>query len=154
MGTVFSKSFVAGWADMDFNAHMRNTAFLDRAADVRVMYLAEHGFPASELSRMRIGPVVMKDEVDYRREVGLLQEITVTLALAGYAEDGSRFILRSDIARRDGTPCARVTSWGGWLDLTARRLVAPPQALHAAMQALAHTGDFTALPSSIRERGD
>ena len=33
---MFEKTFVAGWGDMDFNAHMRNTSFLDRSADVRM----------------------------------------------------------------------------------------------------------------------
>ena len=40
---------------MDFNSHMRNTAFLDKSADVRMMYFAENGFPASEFSRLRLG---------------------------------------------------------------------------------------------------
>jgi len=35
----------------------------------------EHGFPMEEFLRLRIGPVVMKDEVEYFREVGLQQEI-------------------------------------------------------------------------------
>jgi len=66
---MFSKPLFASWGDMDFNAHMRNTAFLDKAADVRMMFFAENGFPMSEFLRLRLGPVVMKDEVEYRREV-------------------------------------------------------------------------------------
>ncbi len=37
----FARKFVAGWGDLDFSAHMRNTAFLDRSADVRMMFFAE-----------------------------------------------------------------------------------------------------------------
>lgn len=150
---MYSKILLASWADMDFNAHMRNTAFLDKSADVRLMFFAEHGFPAGEFARLRIGPVVMKDEIEYRKEVGLLQEIEVALALAGHAEDGSRFILRNEIRRRDGTLCATVRSSGGWLDLSARKLVAPPPALFEAMNSLPRTDDFEALRSSVRERG-
>ena len=143
---MYSKTLLAGWADMDFNSHMRNTAFLDKSADVRVMYFSDHGFPAQEFSRLRLGPVVMKDEVEYRREVSLLQEITVTLAIAGQSEDGSRFILRNEISRLDGTLCGRVTSSGGWLDLTTRKLVSPPEALLQAMKSLEQTSDFMILP--------
>ena len=150
---MYSKTLFASWADMDFNSHMKNTAFLDKSADVRMMYFSENGFPAGEFSRLRLGPVVMKDEVEYRKEVSLLQEITVTLAIAAHSEDGSRFILRNDIFRLDGTLCARVTSSGGWLDLTARKLVSPPEALHNAMKSLPQTSDFTVLPSSVKERG-
>lgn len=147
---MYAKTLFASWADMDFNSHMRNTAFLDKSADVRMMFFAENGFPMSEFLRLRLGPVVMKDEVEYRREVGLLQEITVTLALAGHAEDGSRFVLRNEILQRDGTLCARVTSTGGWLDLAARKLVVPPEPLHKAMKSLPPTGDFQVLPSSVK----
>ncbi|MEO8020084.1 MAG: thioesterase family protein [Pseudomonadota bacterium] len=147
---MYSKKLYAGWADMDFNAHMKNTAYLDKAADVRQMFLIEHGFPVDEFLRLRIGPVVMKDEVEYFREVGLQQEITVTYALAGQAADGSRFLLRHEVFRPDGKLSARVTSAGGWLDLNERKLVAPPPGLLAAMNLLEKTSDFAVMPSSIK----
>ena len=147
---MYSKKLYAGWADMDFNSHMRNTAFLDKAADVRQMFLIEHGFPIAEFLRLRIGPVVMKDELEYFREVGLQQEIIITYALAGHADDGSRFLLRHEIFRPDGKLSARVSSTGGWLNLAERKLIAPPPALLAAMNALEKTSDFILLPSSVR----
>jgi acyl-CoA thioester hydrolase len=148
---MYSRSFVAGWGDMDSNSHMRNTAFLDRAADVRMMFFAEHGFPVQEFVSRRLGPVVMKDEIEYFREVGLLHEITVTLAIAGLAGDGSRFLMRNDILNASGRLCARVTSAGGWLDLGARKLVAPPPPLLSALAALTRTENFVELPSSVKQ---
>jgi len=150
---MYSKVLYAGWSDMDFNSHMANTAYLDKTADVRQKYLAEHGFPVSEFARLRIGPVMRKDEVEYFAEVGLQETITVTYALAGHAPDGSRFVLRHEIFRADGKLAARVTSTGGWLHLDERRLVAPPPELLAAMASLEHTEDFAELPTSIRPRG-
>lgn len=149
---MYSKKMVAGWGDMDFNSHMKNTAFLDKSADVRMMFFAESGFPVAEFLRLKLGPVIMKDEVEYQREVALLEEITVTLAIAGLSQDGSRFLLRNEIFRSDGKLSARVTSAGGWLDLKARKLVRPPEALLAALRALPQTADFLPLPSSMRER--
>lgn len=149
---MYTKTLYAGWADMDFNSHMKNTAYLDKAADVRQMFLMENGFPMEEFLRLRIGPVVMKDEIEYFKEVGLQQQIEVTYALAGHAPDGSRFLLRHEIFRPDGTLSARVTSTGGWLDLAERKLVAPPPALLSAMNSLEKTSDFVVLPSSIRAR--
>jgi acyl-CoA thioester hydrolase len=131
---------------------MKNTAYLDKAADVRQMYLMENGFPVEEFLRLRIGPVVMRDEVEYFKEVGLQQQITVTYAIAGHALDGSRFLLRHEIFRPDGKLCARVTSAGGWLDLVERKLIVPPPALLAAMNSLEKTSDFKVLPSSIKTR--
>jgi acyl-CoA thioester hydrolase len=149
---MYSKNLYAGWADMDFNSHMKNTAYLDKAADVRQMFLMENGFPIEEFLRLRIGPVVMKDEVEYFKEVSLQQQITVTYAIAGHAPDGSRFRLRHEIFRPDGAMSARVTSTGGWLNLDERKLMAPPPPLLAAMNSLERTADFVVLPSSIKAR--
>jgi acyl-CoA thioester hydrolase len=140
---------VAGWSEMDFNGHMKNTAFLDKAADVRLMFLAEMGFPTPEFLRLRIGPVVVRDEVDYRKEVELLQEIEVTLAMAGMAPDGSRWIFHTEV-RRDSKACARMRNSGAWIHLDARKLVAPPPALFAALESLPRTADFEVLRSVVR----
>ncbi|HEU0277326.1 MAG TPA: thioesterase family protein [Rhodanobacteraceae bacterium] len=148
---MYSKTLYAGWSDMDFNSHMKNTAYLDKSADVRQMFLIENGFLIEEFLHLRIGPVVMKDEVEYFSEIHLQQKIEVTYALAGHARDGSRFRLRHEIYRPDGKLSARVTSLGGWLHLDARKLIAPPPQLHAVMNKLERTEDFMALPSSINE---
>ncbi len=145
----FEKLLVAGWRDMDYNSHMANTSYLDRAADVRMMYFAENGFTAEDMLRMKIGPVVMKDEIEYFREVRLLQEIRVSLALAGMSPDGSRFMLRNEFAHQDGARCAALTTTGGWLDLAARKLIAPPEPLRLAMEALPKLEGFRELRSSV-----
>ena len=147
---MYAKVFVAGWGDMDFNAHMRNTAYLDKSADVRMMYFSENGFPMVEFVRRRLGPVVMKDEVEYFKEVGLLEQLRVTLSNAGLSEDGSRFRVRNEFFRPDETLAAKVTSVGGWLDLSTRKLVAPPEALLRALQSLTKAEDFEVLPSRLR----
>ncbi len=100
------------------------------------MFLAEHGFPMSEFRRLQVGPVVRKDEVEYFKEVGLQEKIRITYALAGHADDGSRFLLRHEIFRADGKLAARVTSTGGWMHLVERKLIAPPPDLLAAMNSL------------------
>jgi len=136
---------------MDFNSHMRNTAFLDKAADVHMMFFAENGFPMDEFIRLGIGPVAMKDEIEYLREVRLLEQLEVTLALAGCSEDGSPFALRNEFRLSDGRLAARVTSHGGWLDLAHRRLIAPPDSLLESMRRLERTQDYVVFPSSVRD---
>ena len=41
MDEALRRSFRAGWGQMDFNAHMANTAYLDLAADTRLVCFAE-----------------------------------------------------------------------------------------------------------------
>ena len=147
---MFERTFFAGWGDMDFNSHMRNTAYLDKSADLRMVFFSQHGFPMPEFLRRKLGPVIQKDEVEYFREVHLLEELRVTLALAGLAEDGSRFVIRNEFYRADGKLAARVTSAGGWLDLAARKLVPAPPELLEALHEMPRTEDFQPLPASVR----
>ncbi len=142
----YAKEFLAGWATMDFNGHLANTAYLNLAADVRIAFFAEHGFPPSEFRRLAVGPVIRKDEVEYFREVSLHDKVTVTFAALAMSADGSRFVLGNEIWSAKGERAATVRSTGGWLDLNARRLVAPPAALLAAMVQVPRSADFAELP--------
>ena len=144
---MFARQMVATWGDIDFNGHMRNTAFLDKAADSRLMFFAEHGLPIEEFARLGIGPVIRTDEVEYFKEIRLLEEIKVTLSAAGLSDDGARFMVRNEFWRADETLAARVTSAGGWLDHRARKLVVPPEGLLAALRAMPRTDDFHVLRS-------
>jgi acyl-CoA thioester hydrolase len=114
-------------------------------------FFKQHGFPVTEFAKRRIGPVVRRDELEYHREIALLEPITVTLQLAGMAPDGSRFRLRNEILNGDGKLAARITSEGGWLDLAKRKLIAPPEDLLAALSAMPPAAEFETLPSSIRK---
>lgn len=142
MPESFSKTFHVRWGDVDFNAHMRNTAYLDLCVDARMMFFAEHGFSMREFERLRFGPVVMKDELEYFRELRLLETVTVTLELAGLNADVSRFRLRNEFFNADGKLVARVTSAGGWLDLATRKLTAPPEKLAEVIRMLPRSQDY------------
>ena len=145
MTVLFKRKFHVRWGDMDFNAHMRNTAYLDMSADVRMMYFDENGFSMREFERRRIGPVVMRDELDYFRELRLLEPVTVTMAIAGLSEDASRFIIRNEFFRDDEKLVARVNSLGGWIDLTPRKLTSPPEELANLLRGLIKSEDFKEL---------
>jgi len=147
MAEIFSRTFHVRWGDMDFNAHMRNTAYLDTSADLRMIYFEAHGFSMREFERLKLGPVIVKDELEYFRELKLLESITVTMALAGLAGDASRFRIRNEFFRPDGKIAARVTSAGGWFDLQARKIVPPPQSLAAILHDLTRTADFAPIES-------
>lgn len=143
---AFETRFTARWGDMDFNSHMGNVAFLAAAAQVRMEFFRENGFAMGDFARLRIGPVVRRDELDYHREVRLLDTLRATLTLAGLSQDGARFRLCNEFHAEDGTLAARVSSSGGWLALERRKLCVPPAGLTEALRRLAATPDFQALP--------
>ena len=142
----YAKEFLAGWATMDFNGHMANTSYLNLAADVRLAFFAEHGFPPSEFRRLALGPVVRKEELEYFREVGLHDTVTVTYAVLAMSAEGSRFVVENEVWSEDGQRAATVRSTGGWLDLRARKLVAPPAGLLAVFAQVPRAPDFVELP--------
>ena len=139
---MFERMLYARWGDMDFNGHMKNTAYLDAGADVRMMYFAAHGFSMREFERLRFGPVITRDELEYYRELRLLEPVRVTLEADGLSEDGRRFRLRNEFFREDGQKAATVTSSGGWLDLEARKIKAPPEELRKLLEMLPRTATF------------
>ena len=147
---MFERIFTASWGDMDFNSHMRNTAYLDKSADLRMIYFAENGFPMNEFLRLRLGPVILRDELDYHREVALLEQIRVTHELAELSADGSRLLVQNTFYKMDGKLSARVRSKVGWLDLNARKLAAPPEALLQALRNSPRSEDFKAVPSMLK----
>jgi acyl-CoA thioester hydrolase len=147
---AFSIASVATWADMDANAHMGNFAYFNKCVDARMGFFMQHGFPVAEFAMRRIGPVLRSESIEYRLEVGLLEPLTVTLALAGLSEDGSRYRLVNEILKGDGRLAARVQSEGGWMDLAARKLIAPPEDLREVLAAMPQTAEFERLPSSVR----
>ncbi|HMO82263.1 MAG TPA: thioesterase family protein [Pyrinomonadaceae bacterium] len=150
MSEIFEKTFHVGWADVDLNGHLRNTAYIDLAVDVRLFYFEANGFPVSEFNRQRFGPVMMRDEIDYRREVQLLETIRVNLLLDGVSQDVSRFRLRQDIVKSDGSLAAKLVSTGGWLSFDTRKLIVPPPQVAEMWSNLTRTEDFEELPSSIK----
>jgi acyl-CoA thioester hydrolase len=153
-GGRYARRFLAGWGTMDFNGHMANTAYLDLAADVRMAFFAEHGFPPGEFRRRALGPVVRKDEIEYFREVGLHDAIVVTYALLAMSPDGARFVIENEIWNAAGERAAVVRSTGGWLDLRARKLVSPPDDLRDVFALVPRAPGFTELASrNERARG-
>jgi acyl-CoA thioester hydrolase len=151
MSELFSHSFRAGWGEMDSNAHMGNTAYLDLSANTRFMYFESKGFTAADFEHKKIGPAVMRDVLEYRAEVRLQEKISVTLELAGFSQDGTRFRIRNTFFKADGRIAAVVTTDAGWFSLERRQLVNPPDELRSAMAQLTRTEDFEELPSSINK---
>lgn len=151
-GDRFQTTLIVRWSDIDFLSHMKNTAYLDAAVDVRFLYFQSCGLDARRFAELGVGPVVQRDDIEYFRELRFLDRYTVTSQLAGSSDDYSRFALRNEFYRQDGKLAARLTSAGGWLDLAARKLVLAPPPIAEALAALHRTEDFALLPSSVKDR--
>lgn len=145
---MFRQAYFAGWEHMDFNGHMRNSAYLDLCSDTRLKFFEANGFTADSFAKLGFGPAIMTDELRYFRELNLLEKFTVTLSMAGLAPNASRFKLRNEFFNADNELSCRVTSVGGWLHLEQRKLIVPPPELLNAFLAATRTDDFEELKAS------
>ena len=137
--------YTVAWSDLDANVHLRNTGYLDYAAQTRFLYLAEQGFTPAEFKTAGIGPVVFSEEIRYLRELRFLEEFSVTIELGGIHPEGSKFILVNRFLKTDGTVSAEVCTRGAWFDLRERRVTVPPPALTDAMLRLPRAEAFEPL---------
>jgi len=145
MSEPYSKTLYARWGDMDFNGHMKNTAYLDASADVRMFFFSEHGFSMREFEKRRFGPVILRDDLEYFKELRLLEPVRVTFEVSGLSEDYSRYRLVNQFYRVDGPRVARVTTHGLWLSLDTRKGIVPPQELRDVLALIYRTDDFEVL---------
>ena len=142
---TFEAAYQVTWSDLDSNRHLRNTAYLDYAAQTRFLYFDSRSFGPSEFSKFDIGPAVLEETVHYRKELGFLQEFLVDMRCAGTSRDGRKFIMANRFLGVDRKPYAEIRSFGIWFDLSSRSPSTPPERLLGAMQCLEKTEDFEIL---------
>lgn len=134
--------FQVTWADLDSNAHLKNTRYLDYAAQARFLFLASAGFTPQAFAEAKMGPVIFEDRVEYRKELRLLQHFSVRMQVAGLSEDGAKFTMVNEVLGPKGELCARVVTTAAWFSLESRKVTPPPAGLKAAMEQAERTEDF------------
>ena len=147
----YAKTFTVRWADCDVNGHMRNTAYSEYAIDVRIAFLSEHGFGFDQFVASGFGPVLLREEIDYLRELKLGDTVEVDFKQLGVSADGSRFRLQHDYTKANGKAAARLVLEGGWMDMRVRRLAPPPDALRRAFGSAPRGEGFAELPPRARK---
>jgi acyl-CoA thioester hydrolase len=141
----FTMSFPVRWADLDPHRHLRHSAFNDYGTHIRFTYLAQHGFGFDEFTRLDFGPVILREEVRFLREVPQGDSITLDMRLVASSPRMTRFRLAHDVTRADGVLAATIEVDGGWMDLSRRKLIAPPEELAAVLRAVQPEEGFEAL---------
>jgi len=142
----YSQIFQVIWADIDPNMHLRHTAYNDYAAQVRVSFLADHGFSLKKFMTMAIGPILFREETRFLREVGINEKIKVDYHCAAMRKDGSRFKGVHSIWKEDGVQAAIITIEGAWIDTNARKLTIPPLELLEIINKIPRVDNFEYIP--------
>jgi len=143
----FEQLFRVSWRDLDGNAHMGNSTYLDYASDTRMLFFVQHGFTISRFASEKFGPVITRDELVYRKELRLMDEFRVDFEAVGVSQDGVRFKVRNTFRNTQGEVLATVTSEGVWFDLERRRPRTPPLDLANLMLGLKKSDDYADITS-------
>ena len=130
------------WSQIDANQHMRHSAYADLAAQARLNLLENLGLKPTVLLDEFIGPVLFREELLYMREVRLGDWIKVTCQLIKCRPDGSRWSIRHEMYRADGTKVAVVTVDGAWIDMVKRKLTSLPAELNLLFMKTPRADDF------------
>jgi acyl-CoA thioester hydrolase len=102
------------------------------AMGVDMAFMKEHGF----------GPVLLREECVFRREIKLEDEIHSDLTLRHLSRDHGRFSFQHVLSKADGTYCATLVVEGAWIDTRLRKLCAPPQLASEGLDRIPRSPDF------------
>ncbi len=127
---------------MDANRHLRHSAYYDYAAAMRIMVLGDSGLTLKKLEEFEIGPIVFREEAIFKREIRLDDKITVDVVIVKSTPDFSRWSLRHQFIKEDGTLAAIVNIDGAWLDLIKRKLVVPNELVQSIFASFPKGPDY------------
>ena len=148
----FSRTYSVKWADLDPNGHVRHSVYDDYAVDTRVRWMEMNGFPPSRFSELGFGPVILRQESRFYREVTIEDLLTVTIRLTGLSQDGSRWKVHHDILKSSGEKAAALDIEGSWLDWRTRKAMAPPAELLKLLAESQQSEEIEELRSLVRKR--
>lgn len=141
MSTIFYEGQVL-WAQLDPNRHVRHSAYADFCAQARSNMLNQLGLSLQEFAKHQIGPILFREELVYKREIGLDEYITVSVELVKFNVKNSRFSFRHEVVKANGVVAAVVNVDGAWMDLHARKLTRIPESWDAYIAKIPKAADY------------
>jgi acyl-CoA thioester hydrolase len=142
MSPSYAKTIEVRWADLDPNGHVRHSAYADYGAQARIGFLAEHGFGLGQFQKLRLGPILFREDLKYLKEIRANERISVTVEVSGLSPNRKHWRIRHRVLRGDGELACIIDCQGAWFDLAARKVVPAPKELDAVMERMPKSEDF------------
>lgn len=130
------------WADIDQNRHLRHSVYYDYGAMVRITFLSSMGLTAEKLEELKIGPIIFREEAIFKREINLEDKIEIDVELTKATHDFSRWAIRHNITRENGTLVAILNLDGAWIDIEKRKLALAPELIQKIFRDFPRSNDF------------
>ena len=130
------------WSDIDQNRHLRHSVYYDYGAMMRMNFLTEHGLSLKTLEEMQIGPILFREEAQFRREIKLEDKVTLDVELTRSTADFALWSLRHNFEHADGSLATKLTIDGAWMDLEKRKLTVPGEFIRGVFDQFPKSEDF------------
>ncbi len=139
---MFLNKLKVRWNDLDANGHLANASYIALMSATRVEYAESLGFTFVDFKKMMVGPVALREEVHYFREVFLGDPIYISQELVGATKDHIFYKIRHNFYDSEGKNFARGEMLGAWIDLKTRKLTQLPDEVAAKFFEKNRTQDF------------
>jgi acyl-CoA thioester hydrolase len=150
--TEFTRTFAVKWADLDTNGHLRYSVYIDYAVDTQFRSIENYGYTPKRLMEEGFGPVILRMETRYSREVTFDESVIDSFKMAGMSPDGARWKSRHDIAKSNGDMAATIKLEGVWVDVHTKQAILPPPDLLQILNLLPRIENFETLRSFVRSQ--
>lgn len=130
------------WADLDPNFHVLHSKYYDFGAFCRMVYLTENGISTALLTENNIGPILLKEDCTFRRELKFEDKVSINLKISWYSKNGARWGMQHQIFKNDDILSATINIEGAWMDTQLRKLTTPPEPVISLFENTQKTVDF------------
>ncbi len=142
---AYAMPYQVRWTDIDANRHVRYSAYIDAAAELRYRFFTEHGLPPEAFDSLGVGPVYTSLTANFFREVRLGETLTITYLLTGLSPQGIRWKVQHDFLKSNGKKAVTVSLEGTILNLETRQPTPPTPEIMVVFQLVPRSMDFEEL---------
>ena len=139
------------WSDIDANRHLRHSVYYDYGAFCRMKLFTEIGITLGKLDELSIGPVLLREEAVFRREIVFEDQISMTTEVLKATADFGRWAFRHTLIKNDGILAAVITIDGAWIDTQKRKMTKPPIEFHDAFEKIPKAAEFETIVLTKKE---
>ncbi len=139
----FIKKIEIRWSDLDPNFHVLHSKYYDMGAYSRMSFLSENGITVPLMQQYHIGPILLREECVFKKEIKFGDEIIVSLFLDKMSKDHRKWTMQQEIWKNGDRMAALITIDGAWMDTQLRKMTAPPDIFHPCFDAIPKTTGFT-----------
>ncbi|MFY0545161.1 acyl-CoA thioesterase [Brevibacillus sp. H7] len=121
--------------DVDFIGHVNNARYLEYFEWARFDWICRLGFTLEELQRRQIMPVVVNVNINYRKELRMLEQVQVRSSALRASEKS--FVIRQELYNQKGELACDADVTMVMIDARERRAVALPSDLASVFASMA-----------------